>query len=274
MKFSSLRKLKPLVKLLVFLGILAAVFITVLKLPQLHAAYVRHKVSSYVFEIRGTKTGGGGTGFQLLGPSGTPYIVTNSHICEGAQKDSKDQNHVLVKRDNHWLKRRILEIDENADLCLVEAWPSISGLTLGDEVEIGEKVSAIGHPRLGPTTKTDGEVTAFESVSLQHHIMKSGDAKLDGFLSASDEACNLPKNFVAKQMLYLYGILPLGEVPICFVKETNAIRLNVIIFPGNSGSPLVDSSGNVVGVVFATDSNTNWGFAVNLNHLVNLLKDY
>ncbi len=266
--------LKRLVKPLALLSIFAVAFLTTLEFPKLHAAYVRHKVSSYVFEIRGTRESGGGTGFQVKSESGNTYIVTNSHVCEGAQKDSNDFDHVLVKRDDRWMKRRILEIDENADLCLVEAWPSLSGLKMGEGADVGEQISVIGHPRKGPLTMTSGEVTAFEDLFIQHHIMKSGDVRLDNMLKATDETCSLPKNIIQKKMTFLYGILPMGEATICFFKETQALRISANVFPGNSGSPLVNSSGEVVGVVFATDTNTNWGFAVNLERLKNLLKDY
>ena len=269
-----MKRVKRLLKPLAVLGLLAAVFVSVLEAPQVQRAYVRGKVAAAVFEVRGQKDGGGGTGFQVEGPSGTSYIVTNSHVCEFAQSAAKDQNFVLVKQTDHWLKRRVLEVDGEADLCLLEGAPNIAGLKLGGDVKIGDYVAAVGHPHLGPTTMSEGEVVARTDTLIQHHIMKSGDAKLDRFLGASDEPCDQPKNEIVKKMLYLFGFIPLGEAPICLVREKEAVQTNVTIFGGNSGSPLVDSWGRVVGVVFAADGSTNWGFAVNINHLKHLLRDY
>lgn len=269
-----MKKLKALIKPLALLGLLAAVFVSVIEVPVMQRAWVRGQVASSVFEVRGKTDGGGGTGFQVVGPSGTPYIVTNSHVCEYAQKAAEDQNFVLVRQSNHWLKRRVLEVDGEADLCLLEGAPGVPGLRLGSDVKIGDRVAAIGHPHLGPTTLSDGEVVAFTDTEIPHHIMQSGDVKKDKFFGASPQSCNLPKNFIKKQEFFLFGIISLGEMNVCMIKETEAIQTNVTIFGGNSGSPLVDMWGNVVGVVFAADTSTNWGFAVNLGHLKHLLKDY
>ena len=266
--------LKLVLKPLVLAAVMVAVFIAVFEFPAMQRMYVRHNVAERVFEIKGKPNGGGGTGFQVEAPSGDTYIVTNSHICEFASKDSGDANFLLVRKGEHWMKRRILEVSGESDLCLVEAWPSLSGLKLGDSVRVGEMVSAVGHPHLGPTTMSSGEVVAWTDTEIPHHIMPTGDAKLDKLLRVSDEPCNQPKNAIVKKMMYFMGFIPLGEAPICIVKEHKAIQTNVVIFGGNSGSPLVDSWGNVVGVVFASDTGTNWGFAVNLKHLKLLLKDF
>lgn len=273
LKLKSLRKLMPLVKPLLLVVSLVAVFALIVEIPNLRREWMRQKVADRVFEIKGIKDGGGGTGFQVEAPSGQAFIVTNSHVCEIAQKDGEDKNFLLVKKTDHWMKRRILEVDEQSDLCLVEAWPHLSGLSLGEMLEVGDEVTAIGHPHLGPITMMSGEVTAFTNIQMMHHLMISNEARKDKFFGATSQACNLPKNEIKKQEFFFFG-LSLGEMTACMVNEKEAIQTNVTIFPGNSGSPLVDASGKVVGVIFASNTRSNWGYAVNLNHLKLLLQDF
>lgn len=269
-----MRKLKPLQKPLTVVLLCLIAFSAVFEAPILHRAWLRHKVASKVFEVKGTKDGGGGTGFQVEAPSGEQYIITNSHVCEYALKDAGSKNILLVQMGSHAMKRRVLEISDRADLCLIEGWPGIEGLKLGSRPEVGDLVIAIGHPLLGPTTMTGGEVTAYSKVSIPHHIMKSGNAKKDKMFNASDETCEQTKNEIRSQNLFLFGVIPLGEVKMCYVNEEMAMHTNATIFPGNSGSPLVDKWGRVIGVVFAADQRSNWGSAVNLDSLKYFLADF
>jgi len=264
-------KLRSLLKPLVLTVTLLVVFVFVLIAPNAQRAWVRLQVEDRIFEVRGTKVGGGGTGFQLEAPSGVSYIVTNSHVCEMAQKDSKDNTFLLIHKNDHWMKRRILEISSNSDLCLVEGWPGLSGLSIGGMAHIGDLVSAIGHPRLGPTTTSLGEIVAFTDTLMVHHLMPLGDTKLDKLLETSDESCDQLKNEIVKKNMILFSP---REVSWCMVKENEAIQTNVVIFPGSSGSPLISSWGHVVGVMFASDTTTHWGYAVNLRYLNQLLKDF
>lgn len=269
-----MHRLKRLQKPLTVLLLCLIAFTAVLEAPMFHRAWLRHKVASRVFEVKGTKDGGGGTGFQIEAPSGEQYIVTNSHVCEYALKDAGSKNILLVQRGEHLMKRRVMEISDRADLCLIEGWPGMSGLKLGGSSEVGDLVIAIGHPLLGPTTMTVGEVTAFSKVSIPHHIMKSGNAKRDKMFNASDESCDQPKNEIKNQQLFLFGVIPLGEVKMCWVNEEMAMHTNATIYPGNSGSPLVDKWGRVVGVVFAADQRSHYGSAVNIDALKFFLADF
>ena len=267
-------KLKSILKPLALVVVLLAVFVAVLELPHLRTALLRYRVAARVFEVKGVKNGGGGTGFQIRAPSGISYIVTNAHVCESAMKTGQDKNYLLIQKDEFLMKRRILEISDRADLCLIEGWPGLSGLHLGSPSEVGDMVFAVGHPFLGPATMTAGEVTEFVNLVVPHHMLKTGNPQMDKSLQITDEPCNQPKNEIRKQILMLFGIIPMGEVPVCMVKETNAVNTNLTIHPGNSGSPMVDKWARVVGVVFATNDRTNWGLAVNLEHLQYFLTNY
>jgi len=266
--------LKMLLSVVVLVAVLVATAVVVVELPLIGKTWLRHKVASRVFEIKGAKDGGGGTGFQIEAPSGTSYIVTNSHVCELAIRDGKEKNFLLVAKNDRFIKRRVLEVSDQSDLCLVEGWPGLSGLKVGSEVVLGDTVVAVGHPLLGPITVTVGEVTSFSDVTLLHHIMKTGNARIDRLIEAEEGSCDQPKNEIRREMFYFLGFIPMGLVNKCLVTEVKAITTNVIIYPGSSGSPLVTRFGQVVGVMFASDRRTHWGDAVNLQQLMSFLADY
>lgn len=267
-------KLKLILKSLVLVAVLLAAFAAVVEFPRMQQSWLRNKVASKIFEIRGTKDGGGGTGWQVDAPSDTQYIVTNSHVCEFAERDGKDNNFLLVQKDGHSMRRRILEVSDKSDLCLIEGWPGMSGLSLSSQSPaVGDMVIAVGHPLLGPTTMTMGEVVQYEAVTIMHHIMKTGIPLLDQMIHARNDACNQPKNEIVKHRIFLFGVVPL-DLRVCMVNETDAMATNTTIFPGSSGSPVVDKWGQVLGVMFASDERTHWGDAVNLEHLRDFLKDF
>src|SRR5271157_4158594 len=118
-----------------------------------HRQWLRNKVASKVFEIRGgiEHSSGGATGFAIKGLSGMSYIITNAHVCEEVLRETKSQNLLFVKKDGHLLKRRVLEIFDTTDLCLIEGWPGVEGLSVGKDLDIGSVVYEVGHPHLMPT---------------------------------------------------------------------------------------------------------------------------
>jgi hypothetical protein len=214
--------------------------------------------------------GHGGTGFQVQTPSGTPVIMTNSHVCERASADGKSM--LAVKGDKE-MTRKILKIDNTADLCVVEGWPGDPGLKVGKDVKDGDAVTEIGHPGLNPLTTSRGEVQGRADIDIMHHMMPTGQKGLDRFLDVSKQPCKEPKFEIHKKDTTMLGMFKIKEVPLCFVKEKDAVHVSNPTFPGNSGSPLVDKIGEVVGVIFASDFEET-GYAVNVDHLNRLLKDF
>jgi S1-C subfamily serine protease len=228
--------------------ILSIVALMIIKLPEYHYTYIRNEVSAQVVKITNEEQTHGGTGFHIRTPKGAVYIMTNAHVCEVQVNGIV----TVTDEDGNSMPRRVVEQSRYSDLCLVEPMPGKSGLKVGKEPHIGEIVAVIGHPLLMPTTVSRGEIIGKEEV----------DVKLRSINESSDK-CNLPKNrieigfFGADCMLHITAYLS-----------------NVIILPGNSGSPAVDFYGHVVAVAFAGSSYSHWGMLVTLKDINKFLEVY
>lgn len=191
----------------------------------------------------------GGTGFYVQTPSNKTYILTNAHVCS-LKKDGVVYIHDAD--EIRALPARVLEESAFTDLCLIES-PTHSkrGLVVGDEV-LGKIVYTIGFPLLMPVTLSQGELIGTQVVQV---------------MDAEDKECNKPKN---KQAEVDFGFF---KFTVCVI-EVNAYLSNIPTLPGNSGSPLVDQYGKVIGVVFAGNSIANWGLMITLKDVKEFLKPY
>lgn len=240
-----------------------------LKAPELHGYYLRSEVGSRTYMIKGVANGGGGSGFQVRAKSGQSYIVTNSHVCEGALSQSEDKTALLVMKDDGTsLRRRILENSDFTDLCLLEGMPGVDGLTLGNEPGLGETAYVVGHPRLRPLSVSSGAIVGRHDVEILAYILP-GNPLLDMMAPdmVKDAKCDLPKNQIVE------ADTPIGPIKACLNVTSSAYMSTIVIHPGNSGSPMVDMWGNVEGVAFASDG-TTWAYSVSLSDLRRFLSRY
>lgn len=193
----------------------------------------------------------GGTGFALRTPMGNVVTATNAHICEAAEGG------ILMAQPEGYNRRvpiRVLEVDEPNDLCVLEPVRFMTGLSLADGGgKLKQAVYILGHPLLKDVTFSAGHSIQREPIDL----VKGGP----------DTPCK-GKGETLKE-------LPWGPlmVTVC-VKSIEAVEMTATIFPGNSGSPVLNSDGDVIGVVFAADQRTNHGFYIPLERLVELVSAY
>lgn len=249
--------------------------LAVLKMPELHNKYYRAAVGSKVYMIRDSVRSGGGTGFAIVAPSGQSYIMTNDHVCDV----SSDGRTVLVTGDEGSMRRNIVAHDENSDLCLIEGLPGVEGLPVAwSGPELGDTITVVGHPRLMPTHVAKGEMTGKETISIRMGPIsvidpRSGQEELiseqDGGILEKD--CQMNKNSITT--LEIDAMFMVLKVKFCVMTVQDAYVTSVVIYPGNSGSPVVNFWSNVIGVAFASDS-TNWGRMVPLQDIKAFLKNY
>jgi S1-C subfamily serine protease len=160
---------------------------------------------------------GSGTGFYV---DTQGHLLTNAHVVEGCVE-------IGVLKEDGIEPSRVLQVDPELDLALVEAEPTGGSYAVfrSTEVEIGEPAYAVGFPLLGVLT----------SINMTNGIISS-----------------------------LTG--PAGT--------ENVIQTTASVQPGNSGGPLVDEGGSVIGVVFATGDPTttqNLGWAIKTEVAVQFL---
>ncbi|WP_211222532.1 S1C family serine protease [Actinokineospora enzanensis] len=138
-------------------------------------------------------------------------VLTNNHVVDGAREIT------ITFADGKTASASVVGTNANADLAVVQA-ENVSGLTpavLGDsaELRVGDQVIAIGSPAGLQGTVTTGIVSA-----LDRDVTIPGESGGRGRVSQS------------------------GQV------SYKAIQTDASINQGNSGGPLFDTSGRVIGI--------------------------
>lgn len=227
-------------------AVLAVVLAIGIKAPQLHGNYIRNKVGSQVVMLT-EKTGqAGGTGFAIKTPSGDVLTLTNAHVCGLADKNGT----IYAKTDSkRSMPLKVVEVYTKADLCLVSKMPGMTGISVAGSVDIGEELGLVGHPRLLPLTLSRGQLLGYGKVAVL----------------VATEPC--------EEEVGMYKTVNTAWGPIC-VELADSAFTNIPAFGGNSGSPVVNIFGNVVGVLYAGDDEVNWGILVPLEAVQDFLKQY
>lgn len=191
---------------------------------------------------------GGGTGF-ILNHKGRRFIVTNRHVCELANA----QGIIIAENDGVQIAVRVIKYTMKHDLCLVSSPSQLGGFELADrEVERGETLYVNGHPSLGPFQITKGNRIGEEMSTVAYE---------GGLIDGTPKQCSKSEYKYVEYFWLWY----------C-VQTVQAYQMNAYAAPGSSGSPVLNSSRQVVGVVFAGDKTTNVGLYVPLQFLREFLE--
>ena len=128
---------------------------------------------------------------------------------------------------------KVIKKDPAVDLCIAEAPESGYGLFLSTDLSIGDNLHLFGHPIGFPLHETHGE--AISPVQVQ---MIKGTSLLDLQVVIFD-----------------------------------AWQISILSSPGNSGSPVVDNLGRVVGILFAGNNvNSYTSYIIPAKNLKKLLE--
>jgi S1-C subfamily serine protease len=178
------------------------------------------KLEPSVLKITDFDERSGGTGFLVKNENGHTFLVTNAHVC----KEPGMQMRISRDGDKISYVSKALEIDRLHDLCIMEAVPG-EDLEIAEE-EAGQYTTAytLGHPLLFPNTPTQGLVLTEEDMEIAGHPNSRGDC-------AEDE----------RKVEDLFAVYCL--------RVMHLRRTTIPTYPGSSGSPVVNSSGKLIGVI-------------------------
>jgi len=162
----------------------------------------------------GAQSGDIGTGIIL---KGNGEILTNNHVVALAADGGYSITVTFDGGAN--AQATIVDRDPTSDLAVIQASGvnNLSAATLGDStsVQVGQQVVAIGAPLGMSNTVTSGIVSA-----LNRPVIPASD---DGSSNQNSQ-------------------------PTTSTTALDAIQTDAAINPGNSGGPLIDMSGNVIGI--------------------------
>lgn len=155
---------------------------------------------------------GSGSGF-FISPNG--FIATNSHVVANSTFVN------VTTSDKKVSEAKVIGVDRHLDVALIKISGDYKPLQFAnsDEVEIGERVIAIGSPMGYSFSVTEGIVSGVNRTS-----------------SANDVA--------------------------------GYIQTDAALNPGNSGGPLINAEGKVIGINTFKVEGQNIGFALSSNYAV------
>lgn len=210
----------------------------------IYAATPTYKTQESVVMVTNQEGTSGGTGFVTNTSSGNRVIVTNDHVCgvsnDGYVKITDNQGNFAIKRI---IKRSFVR-----DLCLIEGIKAPALYLSSRPADEFEHLTVVGHPQLMPTTPSEGVFVKNIIIPLGLNTQEDGSCK-----PGSQPVESFFGTFCILYMEVGYTTVP--------------------IFGGNSGSPIVNDKGKVVGVINSANSRTNRGNYIPLPYLNEILSD-
>lgn len=192
--------------------ILSILFLSASFSQRIHEMYLYEYKGKSVVYLKSVLGGGSATGFQVRAESGNMYIMTNRHVCDGLL--SRHATSIMWENiEGKFGFVNVVYRDSKADLCLLEPAEDISPLSIASEIYPREKVALVGHPGGRGLTYEEGFVVESTTIRLRNYCYENR----------------------FRQCYFNYS----------------SNHVNNIAYPGNSGSPILDFFGNVVGVLFA-----------------------
>jgi S1-C subfamily serine protease len=242
-------------KKLVYIGAILALVIGIVVTRKAHSRTVEDlaaelletKRHSVVMITPPSSDNTGCSGFVVRALSGKIVTVTNRHCTDMAENGMLAAHYV----DSAVVKLlRILYISETTDVAILEEAPGLEPFETGDGMRKYQRIHVLGFPYLNPLTYSGGFTVSEEQTMIATELPKS--------------QCDGPGRKWMRVETFL------GEAEVC-VEIIHAYSTNVIVYPGNSGSVVLNNDGRAIGVVFAGNTRTNNGSIIPYNDLMAIL---
>jgi len=220
---------------------------------------VKKKISVYeligksVYRISsGGGDGGWGTGFAVKAASNKTYILTNGHICHSLNRTDK-----LYSFDGEKYKVKVEAEDDYHDLCILQAPKNAKPLKVSEkDPKYRDKIYTAGFPAIPEMTTASGIVLTID---------KDNAGMLD---DTPIEKCVGPKYKVGtSSVMGMFGPLMIPECNMIAPRLQTSVKSN----PGASGSPMINSRGEVIGVLMATIGKIQFAQMVPLDYVRSFL---
>lgn len=203
-------------------------------------ARIYSTLSQSVVRITNESESSGGTGFIVQTASGKRLTLTNWHVCGS-------ESHKWAYRANEFsqVKLRVIASDPLFDLCVLEPAAGPAVVVSRNSPTPHNTLYVVGHPLLKEASATHGSVIGPVKVDL---TMPFNTVCPDGFT-------------------LIFGFQGAG----C-AGSFDLIDTTVQVFPGSSGSPVINEYQELVGVINGVDGRTGWGMMVRLEDVKTFLE--
>lgn len=187
--------------------------------------------SSFTVMITNRAGNSGGSGSVIETSSSESKILTNAHVCVGALRNGGKVR--KVDGEEHQVTGYYLS-DEH-DLCLITVAADLKdSVSIASEAPgLYEEATVTGHPALMPNVISKGHFGGRMIVDI-----------MTGMRKCTEQEMQDPKKGFFCMM---FGGLPV-------IRSYESMTVTATIMPGSSGSAVLNSSGEISGVVFAGNS--------------------
>jgi S1-C subfamily serine protease len=180
--------------------------------------YILSRYGHKVLKITDLEQTGHGTAFQV-----NSKLITNAHVCDHANAGKMYINGRVV---------HIIKQSDTTDLCMLEKYGDAASFELAKRIKPHERLYTLGYPFHNALTFETGFIIQRKDVDIQT------DKEL--------KDCYGPMFSLQKRgEFYNYAYE-------C-VKTIDAYISSITGYEGNSGSPVLNKYGEVVGVISAAD---------------------
>lgn len=218
------------------------VLITVPALSAVKSPKTPKELQEVTVMITDDSGSSGGSGVIFRSGSSQSYVLTNSHVCEGL-----DETGGVVATSKGKYPVEQFKRSKVHDICLIRviADLGVSTKLAGRRPGFGEEIRVSGHPNLLPSMTTVG----YSSSDLEITLLVGMEKCSEEDFTRTPGAC------------VFFGGFPV-------IKNFTAMSSSAMIAPGNSGSGVFNTKGEIVGLAFAgVGRGVSHGLIVPLEHL-------